>query len=161
MELESPAVHAAWQRSFADQVHTTAHTVMVLRCYGSWHVFIALILQWVLIGVVAWGSQVILPSPTSLRTLECMLCQAKGRSQYVSPMGFPSGAYALGSHFATGPSRLGSHWLSLLGVSWGVDQRTPAVMAGASGPRKIGHTPWPATNQPTNQTEVLEITVKQ
>ena len=24
------AVHAAWQRSFADQAHTTAHTVMVL-----------------------------------------------------------------------------------------------------------------------------------
>ena len=96
--------------------------------------------------MVAWGSRVIPPSPTSLRALECMLCQAKGRSQYVSPMGFPSGAYALGSHFATGPSRLGSHWLSLLGVSWGVDLRTPAVMAGASGPRKIGHTPWPATS---------------
>ena len=104
-----------------------------------------------------YGSQVILPSPTSLRTLECMLCQAKGRSRYVSPMGFPSGAYALGSHFATGPSWLGSHWLSLLGVSWGVDLRTPAVMAGASDPRKIGHTPWPATNQPTNQPTMLSV----
>mgnify|MGYP003335121474 CR=1 FL=1 len=75
---------------------------------------------WVLIGVVAWGSQVILPTPTSLRALECMLCQAKRRSQYVSPMGFPSGAYALGSHFATGPSWLGSHWLCLLGAFRGV-----------------------------------------
>ena len=54
-------------------------------------------MQWVLFGVVAWGAQEIPLSPPPLGALQCMLSQAEGRSEYVSPMGFPSGAYALGS----------------------------------------------------------------
>ena len=77
-------------------------------------------MQWVLFGVVAWGMRVIPLSPPPQGALQCMLSQAKGRSEYVSPMGFPSGAYALGSHSATGPSWLGSHWLCLLGACRGV-----------------------------------------
>ena len=77
-------------------------------------------MQWVLFGVVAWGVRVIPLSPPPQGAFQCMLLQAEGRSEYVSPMGFPSGAYALGSHSATGPSWLGSHWLWLLGAFRGV-----------------------------------------
>ena len=115
-------------------------------------------MQWVLFGVVAWGVRVIPLSPPPQGAFQCMLSQAEGRSEYVSPMGFPSGAYALGSHSATGPSWLGSHWFCLLGAFRGVDLCTPtgalddesegAEMAGRIGPREFGHTPWPATNQP-------------
>ena len=79
-------------------------------------------MQWVLFGVVAWGARVIPLSPPPLGALQCMLSQAEGRSEYVSPMGFPSGAYALGFHSATGPTWLGSHWLCLLGAFRGVDR---------------------------------------
>ena len=113
-------------------------------------------MQWVLFGVVAWGVRVIPLSPPPQGAFQCMLSQAEGRSEYVSPMGFPSGAYALGSHSATGPTRLGSHWLCLLGAFRGVDLCTPtgalddesegAEMAGRISPREIGHTTWPATN---------------
>ena len=77
-------------------------------------------MQWVLFGVVAWGVRVIPLRPPPQGAFQCMLSQAVGRSEYVSPMGFPSGAYALGSHSATGPSWLGSHWLCLLGAFRGV-----------------------------------------
>ena len=79
-------------------------------------------MQWVLIGVVACGARVIPLSLPPLGALQCMLGQAEGRFEYVSPMGFPSGAYALGSHSATGPTWLGSHWLCLLGAFRGVDR---------------------------------------
>ena len=53
-----------------------------------------------------------------------LLCQGRGRcGGNVSPMGFPSGSYELGSHLPTGPSWLGSHWyvlqLGLLETFWG------------------------------------------
>ena len=77
-------------------------------------------MQWVLFGVVAWGVRVIPLSPPPQGAFQCMLSQAEGRSEYVSPMGFPSGANALGSHSAPGPSWSGSHWLCLLGAFRGV-----------------------------------------
>ena len=39
-------------------------------------------------------------------------CQDRGRcAGSVSPMGFPSGSYELGSHLSIGPAWLGDHWL--------------------------------------------------
>ena len=93
----------------------------VLHCHGFFAalelgtVSLPCSMQWVLFGVVAWGVRVIPLSPPPQGAFQCMLSQAEGRSEYVSPMG------SLLVRMRWVPTlRLDPHGWAVTGFVWGL-----------------------------------------